>query len=177
MLISQQPPSHSTPCYPTPVTQPILCAVHPTPRQHPCYPPTMSLSKPFNPLYPIITPTLHDHPRTNLEKLGRVKSGGVERGRVRSGVVGFKFSSKCFKIPHHVVRSACNLQVSFCMRRSCVRILVLFYLNRELYYLQFYGRLHYSYACTKTRHNTLKTKIRREYEHEEVIHTLSTLHS
>ena len=44
----------------------ILCAVHPTPRQHPCYPPTMSLSKPFNPLYPIITPTLHDHPRTNL---------------------------------------------------------------------------------------------------------------
>ena len=26
----------------------------------------MSLSKPFNPLYPIITPTLHDHPRTNL---------------------------------------------------------------------------------------------------------------
>ncbi len=48
------------------VTQPILCAVHPTPRQHPCYPPTMSLSKHFNPLYPIITPTLHDHPRTNL---------------------------------------------------------------------------------------------------------------
>jgi hypothetical protein len=46
------------------VTQPILCAVHPTPRQHPCYPPTMSLSKPFSPLYPIITPTLfHDHPR------------------------------------------------------------------------------------------------------------------
>jgi hypothetical protein len=26
----------------------------------------MSLSKPFSPLYPIITPTLHDHPRTNL---------------------------------------------------------------------------------------------------------------
>ena len=48
------------------VTQPILCAVHPTPRQHPCYPPTMSSSKPHNPLYPIITPTLHDHPRTNL---------------------------------------------------------------------------------------------------------------
>ncbi len=48
------------------VTQPILCAVHPTPRQHPYYPPTMSLSKPFSPLYPIITPTLHDHPRTNL---------------------------------------------------------------------------------------------------------------
>ena len=58
-----------------------------------------------------------------------------------------------------------------------VRILVLFYLNRELYYLQFYGRLHYSYTCTKTRHNTLKTKIRREYEYEEVIHTLSTFHS
>ena len=48
------------------VTQPLLCAVHPTPRQHPCYPLTMSLSKPFNPLYPIIAPTLHDHPRTNL---------------------------------------------------------------------------------------------------------------
>jgi hypothetical protein len=48
------------------VTQPMLCAVHPTPRLHPCYPPTMSHSKPFNPLYPIITPTLHDHPRTNL---------------------------------------------------------------------------------------------------------------
>jgi hypothetical protein len=26
----------------------------------------MSLSKPFSPLTPIITPTLHDHPRTNL---------------------------------------------------------------------------------------------------------------
>jgi hypothetical protein len=26
----------------------------------------MSLPKPFNPLYPIITPTLHDHPRTNF---------------------------------------------------------------------------------------------------------------
>jgi hypothetical protein len=48
------------------VTQPVLCAVHPTPRQHPCYSPTMSLSKPFSPLTPIITPTLHDHPRTNL---------------------------------------------------------------------------------------------------------------
>ena len=48
------------------VTQPTLCALHPTPRQHPCYPPTMSSSKPHNPLYPIITPTLHDHPRTNL---------------------------------------------------------------------------------------------------------------
>ncbi len=30
---------------------------------HPCYPPTMSHSKP---LTPVITPTLHDHPRTNL---------------------------------------------------------------------------------------------------------------
>ncbi len=48
------------------VTQVVLCAVHPTPRQHPCYPPTMSHSKPFSPLTPIITPTLHDHPRTNL---------------------------------------------------------------------------------------------------------------
>ncbi len=48
------------------VTQPMLCAVHPTPSQHPCYPPTMSLSKPFSLLYSIITPTLHDHPRTNL---------------------------------------------------------------------------------------------------------------
>ncbi len=38
-----------------------------------------------------------------------------------------------------------------------VRILVLFYLNRELYYLLFYGRLHYTYTCTKTRHNTLKS--------------------
>ncbi len=46
-----------------PVTQPVLCALHPTPRQHPCYPPTMSHSKP---LTPVITPTLHDHPRTNL---------------------------------------------------------------------------------------------------------------
>jgi hypothetical protein len=44
----------------------MLCAVHPTPRPHPCYPPTMSHPKPFSPLYPIITPTLHDHPRTNL---------------------------------------------------------------------------------------------------------------
>jgi hypothetical protein len=49
-----------------PVTQPVLCAVHPTSRQHPCYPPTMSHSKPFSPLTPIITPTLHHHPRTNL---------------------------------------------------------------------------------------------------------------
>ncbi len=49
-----------------PFSQPVLCAVHPTPRQHPCYPPTMSHSKPFSPLTPIITPTLHDHPRTNL---------------------------------------------------------------------------------------------------------------
>ena len=40
------------------VTQPILCAAHSTPRQHPCYSPTMSLSKPFNPLYPIITPII-----------------------------------------------------------------------------------------------------------------------
>ncbi len=65
-----QPPSHPTPFYPTPCypTHIGLCAVHPTPRQHPCYPPTMS-HKPFSPLYPIITPTLHDHPRTNLRGL------------------------------------------------------------------------------------------------------------
>ncbi len=48
------------------VTQPMLCAVHPTPRPHPSYPPTMLQPKPFSPLYPIITPTLHDHPRTHL---------------------------------------------------------------------------------------------------------------
>ena len=42
-------------------------------------------------------------------------------------------------------------------KADSVRILVLFYLNRELYYLQFYGRLHYTYTCTKTRHNTLKS--------------------
>jgi hypothetical protein len=55
-----------------PVTQPHF--THPTrvvrrspyPRQHPCYPPKMSHSKPFSPLTPLITPTLHDHPRTNL---------------------------------------------------------------------------------------------------------------
>jgi hypothetical protein len=49
-----------------PATQPVLCSVHPTPRHHPCYPQTMSHSKPFSRLTPIITPTLHDHPRTNL---------------------------------------------------------------------------------------------------------------
>jgi hypothetical protein len=49
-----------------PVTQPVSCSLHPTPRHHPCYPPTMLHSKPFSPLTPIITPTLHDHPRTNL---------------------------------------------------------------------------------------------------------------
>jgi hypothetical protein len=49
-----------------PVTQPVLCSLHSTPRHHLGYPPTMSHSKPFSPLTPIITPTLHDHPRTNL---------------------------------------------------------------------------------------------------------------
>ncbi len=44
---------------------------------------------------------------------------------------------------------------------SFVRILVLFYLNREPYYLQFYGRLHYTYTCTKTRHNTLRSVVGR----------------
>jgi hypothetical protein len=47
-----------------PVIQPVLlCALHPTPRKHPCYPTTISHSKPLTPL---ITPTLHDHPRTTL---------------------------------------------------------------------------------------------------------------
>ena len=58
--------NHPTPFTQPLVTQPMLCAVHPTPRPHPCYLPTMSHPKPFSPLYPIITPTLHDHPRTNL---------------------------------------------------------------------------------------------------------------
>ena len=58
--------NHPTPFTQPPVTQPMLCAVHPTSRQHPCYPPTMSHSKPSSPLTPIITPTLHDHSRTNL---------------------------------------------------------------------------------------------------------------
>ncbi len=49
-----------------PVTQPVLCSLHPTPRHHPCYSPTMSHSKSFSPLTPIIAPTPHDHPRTNL---------------------------------------------------------------------------------------------------------------
>jgi hypothetical protein len=50
-----------------PATQPVLlCSLHPTPRQHPLSPPDMSHLKPFSPLTPIITPTLHDHSRTNL---------------------------------------------------------------------------------------------------------------
>ncbi len=48
------------------VTQPTLCAVHPTPRSHPSYPPTMTQPKPFSSLHPIITPTLHDTPCNNL---------------------------------------------------------------------------------------------------------------
>ena len=43
-------------CYPTPL---------PHGRQH-LLPQTMSHPKPFSPLTPIITPTLHDNPRTNL---------------------------------------------------------------------------------------------------------------
>ena len=43
-------------CYPTPL---------PHCRQH-LLPQTMSHPKPFSPLTPIITPTLHDNPRTNL---------------------------------------------------------------------------------------------------------------
>jgi hypothetical protein len=46
-----------------PVTQPVLCVLHPTPRQHLSYPPIISHSKL---LTPIISPTLHDHPCTNL---------------------------------------------------------------------------------------------------------------
>jgi hypothetical protein len=50
----------------TPASQPLVCSLHPMPRHHPCYPPTMPHSKPLSPLTPVITPTLHDHPRTNL---------------------------------------------------------------------------------------------------------------
>ncbi len=56
------PISFTTP----PVTQLVLCSLHPTPRQHPLSPPDMSHLKPFSPLTPIITPTPHDYPRTNL---------------------------------------------------------------------------------------------------------------
>jgi hypothetical protein len=48
----------SNPLLPNP-----CCAPYTLPLQHPCYPPTMSHSKPLN---PVIIPTLHDHPRTNL---------------------------------------------------------------------------------------------------------------
>jgi hypothetical protein len=58
---------YSTPCYSTdptqppvtqlPVTQLMLCSLHHTPRHNPCYRPTMSHSKLFSPLTPIITPT------------------------------------------------------------------------------------------------------------------------
>ena len=45
-------------------TQPVACAVYQTPRQHPSFSQaTMSLSKT---LAPVISPTLHDRPRTNL---------------------------------------------------------------------------------------------------------------
>ncbi len=65
-LFSLNHPFTQPHCTQPPVTQPVLCAVHPTPRPHPCYSPTMPHSKPFSTLTPIITPTLHDHPRTNL---------------------------------------------------------------------------------------------------------------
>ncbi len=51
---------------PRPVTQSVLCSIHPTHRHDPSSPFNMSHLKPFSPLTPIITPTLHDHPRTNL---------------------------------------------------------------------------------------------------------------
>ncbi len=44
------------------------------------------------------------------------------------------------------------LLAGYCQNSSSV-------LYRELYYLQFYGRLHYTYTRIKTRHNTLKTKL------------------
>jgi hypothetical protein len=50
----------------TPASQLLVCSLYPTPRVHLCYPPTKSHFKPFSPLTPIITPTLHDHSRTNL---------------------------------------------------------------------------------------------------------------
>jgi hypothetical protein len=75
-----------------PVTQPVLFAVHPTPRQHPCYPPTMSHFKPFSPLTPIITPTLHDHPRTNLV-LWKIAINRAARGLFAEwDAFGFLFS-------------------------------------------------------------------------------------
>ncbi len=49
-----------------PVTQPVLCSIHPTHRHDPLSPLNMSHLKPFSPLTPIITPTLHDSSRTNL---------------------------------------------------------------------------------------------------------------
>jgi hypothetical protein len=66
--LSLNPISHFTTPTTPPATQPVLCSLHPTPRQHPLSPPDMSHLKPFPPLTPIITPTLHlhDHPRTNL---------------------------------------------------------------------------------------------------------------
>jgi hypothetical protein len=91
-------PFYSTPFYSTPVTQPhftqppvtqphftqshvtqpVLCELHPSTRHHPCYPPTMSHSKPLSPLTPFITPTLHDHPRTNLVPW-KIAAGSLNR--------------------------------------------------------------------------------------------------
>ncbi len=70
------PPCYSTPCYPTPCyptrvvpllpthhVNPLLpnpcCALHPIPRQHPCYPPTMSHSNPITPLLPLPSTIIH----------------------------------------------------------------------------------------------------------------------
>jgi hypothetical protein len=61
-----QPPSHSTPFYSTPLRLNPWYALCTLPSHHLCYPPTMSHSKLFSSFTPIITPTLHDHPRTNL---------------------------------------------------------------------------------------------------------------
>ena len=54
-----------------PVTPPVLCALHPTPRQHPCYPPTMSnlfhpspspMSFGFSPYsYPMANAAMHPY--------------------------------------------------------------------------------------------------------------------
>ncbi len=51
------------PLLPNPYCAPYTQPLGSTPVTHP---PCHALSKPFSPLYPIITPTLHDHPRTNL---------------------------------------------------------------------------------------------------------------
>jgi hypothetical protein len=51
----------------------------------------MSLSKLFNPLYPIITPTLHDHPRTNLMPWKIALNWSARAVFVEWGQFGFLF--------------------------------------------------------------------------------------